>query len=99
FVALAGITGTALVFMDELDDWLNRDIAEIEAGSAPLPAAQLIALVEQHYPDARVNSFTLGETAHSAWLFKLGPRDKTKPKINEAWVDPYTGAVRGDRQS
>ena len=97
FVALAGLTGTALAFMDELDEWLNKDIVIVAERSALLPAAGLIDRVERHYPTARVSSYTVGETPEHAYLFKLRPRAGATLAVNEVWVDPYTGDIRSDR--
>jgi uncharacterized iron-regulated membrane protein len=98
FLTLSGVTGTCVAFMPELDRWLNRDVIELPAHSAtPLPFAELAKRVESRYKGAKVTGFFAGENANEAWLFNL--KSKTPLPVSQAWVNPYTGDVLGERDA
>lgn len=97
FITLAGLTGSALVFMDDLDDWLNRDIVTVPVQAQTLPVAQLVAAVERAYPMARVSGYFQEDDPRHAYRFTLARRGAEHLPVNEVWVDPYSGALRGAR--
>lgn len=99
FLLNAGLSGATLVFRDEIDDWLNADAIEVAARGAALPAGALVAALEQQRPEARVVRFFSGDTPGEAWLFQLAPRGAAPLAANEAWLDPYSGRITGERMA
>jgi uncharacterized iron-regulated membrane protein len=95
-LTVAGLTGVFLAYMPELDRWLNRDIIELPAhGPQALPFSELAKRVEAKYKGATVSGFFAGEDADEAWLFSL--KSKTPIAATQAWVNPYSGEILGDR--
>src|ERR1700730_3855689 len=57
FLALLGITGSLIVFEDEIDHWLNPR-PHIQSGPAPLSLNALTARLEAAHPGYQVAGFT-----------------------------------------
>ena len=107
FLTVAGITGALLAFMDELEAWLAPEAHLVSAptpDSRPLDSVELRERVQALYPGAVINYLPLQvEPGHTV---KLGV-DRLDPgtgaitpwssKIDEVFVDPYTGKVVAER--
>jgi len=105
FIVLAGITGTALAFHDQLDAWLNPHLFRVEARESRLSPLELRARAEKLVPEARVNDVVLRGGPEDAVMYFLGKRANPatgEPYAiakNQLFVDPYTGAELGRRLS
>lgn len=98
FVVVNGVTGSAIVFYDDLDRFLNAGALSVQAQADPLPVEELARNVRDRYPQAQITGFFLGESADQAYSFMLKGSDPEAPsRTREVWVDPYTGTIRGDR--
>jgi uncharacterized iron-regulated membrane protein len=105
FIILAGITGATLAFHDQLDAWLNPHLFHVEARAGRLSPLELRARAEQLVPEARIDHVVLRGGPEDAVMYYLGER--TNPAAGESYplasdqlfVDPYTGAELGRRQS
>lgn len=96
FVFSAGLTGSLLVFRHELDYALNADAVRVSAGARRLAIGAMVNALASQRPGARVERFVIGKTPDQAWLFTLAGGDGAKA-VNELWVNPYTGAIQGER--
>ncbi len=98
FLVLAGLTGTALAFREELDAWLAPELHRAAPGAgAPLDPFKLREMVERSLPPpARLDGvqFRL-EPGHTVMLRASGPG----LGYDQVFVDPRTGHVQGLRQS
>jgi len=96
FLAMAGLTGSVLVFYSELDRLVAADLQVVHppyAGGRLLDPFELAERLEQALPGAgRSVHFDLEpDTALSVWT-------EVQPAAwREAFVDPYTGRVLGSR--
>jgi uncharacterized iron-regulated membrane protein len=103
FIVVAGITGSALAFHDDLDAWLNPHLFRVEPRGERLSPLQLRERAEQLVPQASVNSAPLAGGPEDAVEFHLGK--KTDPATgepypltaNQLYLDPYTGEELGRR--
>lgn len=107
FLAVAGITGALLAFMDELEAWVAPQAHLVSAptpDSRPLDSVELRERVQALYPGAVINYLPLQvEPGHT---LKLGV-DRLDPvsgaiapwsaEMDEVFVDPYTGKVVAER--
>ena len=91
-LALMGITGAALSFESELMNWLNRDVRQVRISGEALPAAQLMAKVQQHKPEPAILGMRLFTDPNSAAQigFVGGRRGEW------LWVNPYDGELLGE---
>lgn len=91
YMLVISVSGVALVFHDELAEWLCPT-APIEVRSERAAFAKIIANSEAAYPDYKVTGLSVPrEEKHPTDVFALkGENDR----IN-CQVDPYTGIVLG----
>jgi len=90
FIAILGVTGAIMAFETELDHVLHGKYAYVEPGVSRLPLAEIGAAVGKVYPGERI-------VGYSFW----GPRlaDLVALPGKQVYVNPYTGAVLGERSS
>lgn len=96
FLAVAGLTGSIIVFYQELDRALNPDLFKVPATSAALSPSRLAERVEQQLPGAQVTLLSLPEPGLAAelWVVPKG----TKPLgYTQVFADPASGEVKGKR--
>src|SRR4051812_6357658 len=90
FLIVISISGSALVFENEIDRALNRSTSFVAPGPRPLPIETLIARVAAAYPGDQIGGVRIGEAPDQAYEFSLRSRQG-------AMVNPYTGDVLGLR--
>jgi uncharacterized iron-regulated membrane protein len=90
FLIVISISGSALVFENEIDRALNPATSFVTPGPRALPIATLIADVEAALPGDRVTGVGIGQRPDLAYGFSLRSRQT-------ASVDPYTGRILGVR--
>ena len=97
---IVGMTGAIAVFAPEID-WLVIKPLRVQAsaGAARVDVDTVLTRLHAAYPDARVSSLTLSvrpSFAHTAAL--QFPRGANSPgRRVDAYVNPYSGEVQGDR--
>lgn len=95
-LVLIGLTGSVLVFHEELDRWLNPSLLTVEPGRQRLSLDTLLARAQAAWPEYQINGINLvtqdnPRAALTFWLYR-----------NETYVqghlNPYTGAALGLRE-
>jgi uncharacterized iron-regulated membrane protein len=111
FLFIAGVTGAVLAFRWEVDALLNPALFNVTPAAKALPQAMIIEGVEKHFPTALVSSITypqgpqdslritLKSKMESHVAHKHVPGMKANVEFNQAFVDPYTGAILGQRNT
>ncbi len=103
FLVVAGLTGSVLVFREELDAWANPELFTSPAEGPALSPEALKQAVEAADPRVTVAALPLTTAAGTAArLFVLPKRDPATARpyvlgFNELFVDPVDGAVLGRR--
>ncbi len=111
FLLIAALTGVVLSFRWEIDALLNPNLFKVTPVGTARPFAELIQGVESCFPDLLVSTLALPATpndslrvflkargdAHAA--HKMGQGVKAKPSFNQAFVNPYTGEILGQRNT
>lgn len=98
--ALVGVTGTLLVWRDEVDAWLNPAWFRAPASSGPaLPVDELIERVRAAQPSiGRFERLRFPDTPGQALRLQVrGALARVEAARLELFVDPATGAVLGQR--
>ena len=90
FLIVIGVSGSALVFENEIDRALNPALSYVTPRERPLPIETLIAQFERAHPDERVTGVRIADSPDLAYELSLRSRQS-------AMVDPYSGAVLGLR--
>jgi uncharacterized iron-regulated membrane protein len=102
--ALIGLTGSVLVFWQELDGWLNPELHRVSAPpqgrAAYRPLNELVQAADAVMPPGARRS-TMYYPRHEGlafWFFyELPVAGEKDPQSLNAFVDPYTAEVKGTR--
>lgn len=92
-VAFVGVTGSILVFQDEIDRALNPELFTVMAQQKKMSFEEIIPLVRQKYPDLKFDYFlkAVEDKPNLAYhLFNF----KTE---EEYFINPYTATLSGKR--
>ncbi len=105
FLFVAGITGAVISWDHELDEWLNPHLHEATTAGPRRAALDLLRLVEQRDPRARVTYLPLTpESGQSLSMFVVGRVDPATGRqydlgYNQVFLDPVSGEELGRRES
>lgn len=102
FLIPAALTGSALVWKQAIDEWLNPQLFSIPAlFQTPLSEKELVAVIRQHYPGVRVGWVTMPERPARSALLAVGnwPGSDSSRRINEVFAHPATGEILGFRST
>ena len=94
FLLLLGLSGSVLVFENQIDRAINGKLSWVPPDSHNLSLADLKASLEKDYPGYHVAGFSISERDDFAWSAFLDP---PQPKGDGLGVvfNPHTGAVLG----
>ncbi|WP_119630091.1 PepSY-associated TM helix domain-containing protein [Methylocaldum marinum] len=103
--ALIGLTGSILVFWQEIDTWLNPELHQVaappEGRAAYRPLNELVQAADTVMPSGARRS-TMYYPRHEGlafWFFyELPVAGEKDPQSLNAFVDPYSGEVKGTRE-
>jgi uncharacterized iron-regulated membrane protein len=90
FLVVIAVSGSALVFENEIDRALHPSTSFVTPGAAPLPIGTLAARVSAAYPQDQITGVRIADRPDQADEFSLRSRQG-------AMVDPYTGTILGLR--
>lgn len=93
-LAVMGLSGSALVFGDELDHVLHSELRRVVAVGEPAPLAKVIAAVEESQAGRLPRHLRMPDAQDApieAWMDSRGDL--------KVYVDPYTAAVLGARSA
>jgi uncharacterized iron-regulated membrane protein len=92
-LALMGLTGSMLVFGDELDRFFNPSLLSVEPGGEKVSVEAVIKSVRQAYPSEKVARIRFPHDREGT--YELCFEAKTDARC--VYVDPYSAAVLGSR--
>ena len=90
FLVVISVSGSALVFENEIDRALNPSTSFVTPGARALPIEALMARVQAAYPKDPIGGVRIGDKPDQAYEFSLRSRQS-------AMVNPYTGDILGLR--
>ena len=104
YFVVMGLSGSLLLFENELDAATHRSLFTVSApaGQAALPLDALAAAVTLRHPGATINSLTLPQSPDQSLRVGFAPPNQTANQRSgrrEAFVNPYTAAIIGERQA
>ncbi|MEE4450539.1 PepSY-associated TM helix domain-containing protein [Novosphingobium resinovorum] len=99
FLVIASLTGSLIVFRAELDALLNPELFRVQVRGAPMLGYGGIArAVENFDPDVRAGTIVYARHPGESAQVVIVPRtDAPTPRYNQLFVDPYSGAILGQR--
>jgi uncharacterized iron-regulated membrane protein len=95
FLVVMGLTGSAIVFHQEIDHTLNAPLMQVVPQGKPVAIDTFWNSVQTSVPGGRLESIQMPQTQNETYRFELKAKDKT---LWEVFVHPYTGKVLGMRQ-
>ena len=98
FLAFAGLTGSAIVFGEELDAFLNPALFHTGSKGPVLPPTQLARRVEHALPGARVTYIPLRRKGDETYVLGVTSKPGVTLAYDEVFTDPVTGRVLATRQ-
>lgn len=95
------VTGSIIVFYEELNTALNADLAYVQVqNTEPLPLDDLIAGVTTRWPESYVGFIDFPKRENHSIRMMLRPHADAAsgaPRVLYVFIDPYTGALLGQR--
>ena len=99
FLLIVAVTGSLLVYQDELDKWLNRDVLTVEPSPNRLSLDSIVQIVREKFPRAAAtNILHFPEDERDVYEFRLYDNAVEKDH-GHRWdlyvvdIDPYTGDI------
>ncbi|MEN9519637.1 MAG: hypothetical protein RLZZ381_2225 [Cyanobacteriota bacterium] len=103
-ITLIGITGSLLVFEQEIDSWLvNQQIETITPQAEIVSSDRTFKTVQAAYPDWKIDSFSWnGNEKQPLKVNAIAPNSQDEVGvylhgIHTIFVNPYTGKILSDR--
>ena len=96
FLLLLGLSGSLLVFLDELDEAIYRKILTVEPHTAPLPLDSLYKIITRQYPHLNGVAWTNpGAGQDQSYQFRLYGNDGRliSYDLGAINLNPYTGEI------
>jgi uncharacterized iron-regulated membrane protein len=103
YCAVLGVTGSALVFKEELNRAFHSSLYTVEVPPHPvmLSLDEMIRTFEKSYPGSTFFSITLPTTPHEAPYIGYLPAEAGHSQTSQVWhelfINPYTGKILGDQ--
>jgi uncharacterized iron-regulated membrane protein len=104
FLAIFGITGSVLVFYEEIDDGLNPGIialaGPVEGQAYFRPVDDILEAARSVMPNrAQIGSIVYPRHDRRAYQFfyRVATDNESTPELRHVFVDPYTAEVTGTR--
>ncbi|WP_316792175.1 PepSY-associated TM helix domain-containing protein [Pedobacter frigoris] len=92
-LAFVGVTGSILVFQDEIDRALNKELFEVMAQQKKLSFDELVPLVKKNYPRLKFDYMMAGKGDSPAEAYSIF-NFKTEEQY---FINPYNGKLSGKR--
>jgi uncharacterized iron-regulated membrane protein len=94
FIAIMGLTGSAIVFMQPLDRQLHPALMQVVPQGQRQPLDRIAAPVARVHPDLNINWIKFPPTDRDAMMVAM---ETSSGQRLETYVDPYTAKVLGER--
>lgn len=95
-LVIMGLTGSAIVFHQELDHALNPQLMQVTPQRASVSIDAVLQSAQSRLPNSRIESIRIPRMPEET--YQLGLK-ATPDTLSEMFIDPYTGKVLGVRQS
>lgn len=96
FVVVSGLTGSAIAFWRDIDAWLNPQWYQVKPDAHRLSLTQLASKAVAGNPDKKIHGMLLPGHPDASLIVLLAADSLG---MDEMFLDPYTGAVLGLRDT
>lgn len=91
---VVGLTGSAIVFYDELAAWLYPELQSVEPAQKPLPLERLLTIAKHRAGSLPITDIELPLTASEPVIFYA---ETGHDEFVRLFIDPYDGAILGQK--
>lgn len=95
-IAVLGVTGSLLVYEEEIDEALNPELYSVDPGGRSLPPGRALTSLRASAPGLEPDLVRLPGEPTDPYVFHGPARGGGAPR-SEVFVDPHTGRVLGRR--
>ncbi|NJP11072.1 MAG: PepSY domain-containing protein [Leptolyngbyaceae cyanobacterium RU_5_1] len=93
-LVVIGLTGSLLVFSEELDPLLNPQLVQVVAQGEPISPQQVVEIAQAAQPNLKLHRITLPRSPNQSYTVMMAsPQDD----YTDVYVNPYDGTVLGSR--
>lgn len=92
-VAFVGLTGSILVFQEEIDRALNPELFQVMAHQQKLPVEDIVPILKRNYPKLKIDYLILGDLKNPNEAYSI----LSYKTSEETFINPYTGKISGKR--
>lgn len=97
--AFSGLTGSALVFYQDIDETLNPAVLTVASGSDYVPLTEIVAAAQTIMPsEATLTRLYFPRHSQAAMKLRFSLPKEGKEVNLDVMVNPFTAAVLGQRQ-
>ncbi|HEV7343534.1 MAG TPA: PepSY-associated TM helix domain-containing protein [Sphingopyxis sp.] len=99
WLLILAITGSVIVWSDEIDGWLNPDLRHVAATGDRLPVQVLVDRLEAANPGYHVDYLMRPREATDSVLAFVAPNGPAPADyvFRQTYLDPYSGQILGQR--
>ena len=94
--AIVSLTGSSIIFRQEIDRSLNRSLHTVVAQTTTMPLENLLVPVRENYPDLPIEYISFPQQPDRSYTIVM--TDKNGHRL-ETFVNPYTGKILGERMT
>jgi uncharacterized iron-regulated membrane protein len=91
---VVGLTGSAIVFYDELEAWLYPELQSVEPAQKPLPLERLLTIAKHRAGPLSITDIELPLTPSEPVIFYA---ETGHDEFMRLFIDPYDGAILGQK--
>src|SRR4028118_1277305 len=91
---IISLTGTSLVFVNEIDRFLNPNLLQVVAGEKRVSLQSVLDTVRSAYPKLKVESIDIPQNPTGVYRAWSESPDK---QVVFVYINPYTGKILGSR--
>jgi uncharacterized iron-regulated membrane protein len=92
-LAFVGVTGSILVFQDEIDRALNKEMFEVTLQQHRYSLVEIIPIIKRNYPQLKFDYIVAGKTDDPIEAYSVSNFKTEK----QTFINPYTGKICGKR--
>ncbi|SFO13993.1 Uncharacterized iron-regulated membrane protein [Nitrosospira briensis] len=90
FLILSGLTGSMIVFREEIEKLMHPELLETTASGERLPVQSVLNTIKRVYPEDKIVFIRMPRTLRETYLFKMNSAHDLF-----VYADPYSGEVLG----
>lgn len=97
--AFSGLTGSLLVFYQDIDEYLNSGLLTVESGSDYVPLTDIIVAAQTTVPnEAKLTRLYFPRHAQAAMKLRFSVPIAGEDSVLEMMINPFTAEILGQRE-